>query len=211
MSLHLGKIHYWLFNKIIWFEKLECEIIDLAKLEGLNIEDISKEINKKYGEQLPDLPLEEMIDTGNIHGWLQDKIHCAEGRMAAWTNKIITTKDGFSKLEKVYIKQGVNAGKEITEAGNIPVTAVEIYNNINDYILDGMPCDRVNQIVKSEEQIVEWTRRICVHKEIWEKENVDVNTFYTLRSLWIKSFIQEVNNEFCYIEKEDGLKVIEKK
>ena len=31
MSLFLGKIHYWLFNKILWFEKLEDEIIDLAK------------------------------------------------------------------------------------------------------------------------------------------------------------------------------------
>ena len=34
MSLFLGKIHYWLFNKILWFEKLEDEIIDLAKKEG---------------------------------------------------------------------------------------------------------------------------------------------------------------------------------
>lgn len=211
MSLHLGKIHYWLFNKIIWFEKLECEIIELAKLEGLKIEDISKEINKKYGEQLPDLPLEEMIDTSNIHGWLQGKIHCAEGRMAAWTNKIIHLEGGFSKLEKIYISQGEKAGKAVKEIENLPKTAVEIYNSINDYILDGMPCDRVNQIVKSEEEIVEWTRRICVHKEIWEKENVEVNTFYGLRSLWIKSFIQEVNDEFCYIEKQDGIKVIEKK
>ena len=27
MSLFLGKIHYWLFNKILWFENLEEEII----------------------------------------------------------------------------------------------------------------------------------------------------------------------------------------
>ena len=26
MSLFLGKIHYWLFNKILWFENLEEEI-----------------------------------------------------------------------------------------------------------------------------------------------------------------------------------------
>ena len=69
MSLYLGKIHYWLFNKIVWFEGLEEEIITLAKNEGLNIENLSKEINNKYGEKLPNLPLEEMIDTSNIHGW----------------------------------------------------------------------------------------------------------------------------------------------
>ena len=52
MSLYLGKIHYWLFNKIVWFEGLEEEIITLAKNEGLNIENLSKEINNKYGEKL---------------------------------------------------------------------------------------------------------------------------------------------------------------
>ena len=40
MSLFLGKIHYWLFNKILWFEKLENEIINLAKEENLNSEDL---------------------------------------------------------------------------------------------------------------------------------------------------------------------------
>ena len=47
MSLYLGKIHYWLFNKIVWFENLEGEIITLAKNEGLNIEELSQEINNK--------------------------------------------------------------------------------------------------------------------------------------------------------------------
>ena len=30
MSLFLGKIHYWLFNKVLWFEGLEDEIIQFA-------------------------------------------------------------------------------------------------------------------------------------------------------------------------------------
>ena len=44
MSLFLGKIHYWLFNKILWFEKLENEIINLAKEEGFEVEKISADI-----------------------------------------------------------------------------------------------------------------------------------------------------------------------
>lgn len=31
MSLFLGKIHYWLFNKITWFENLEKEVVKLAE------------------------------------------------------------------------------------------------------------------------------------------------------------------------------------
>ena len=82
MSLFLGKIHYWLFNKIIWFEGLEEELVKVAEKSGLDVKAIKKEINEKYGERLPNKPLEEMIDTSNIHGWLQDKINAAEGRTA---------------------------------------------------------------------------------------------------------------------------------
>ena len=68
MSLFLGKIHYWLFNKIVWFEGLEKDVIELAKSENLNIEAISTEIAQKYGEMVPDKPLEDIkfVFTGDI-------------------------------------------------------------------------------------------------------------------------------------------------
>ena len=212
MSLYLGKVHYWLFNKILWFEGLENEIITLAKNEGLDIDNLSKEINDKYGEQTPQLPLEEMIDTSNIHGWLQEKISSAEGRMAAWTTKIINNNSEVTlKMESIYTQQGIKAAKEVKDKGIELDTAVDIFNSINDYILDGMPCDRVNEVVTSEENVVEWNRRICVHGDIWNKEQGDVNYFYKLRSLWIKAFVTEINPNFEYIEREDGAKVITRK
>lgn len=212
MSLYLGKVHYWLFNKILWFEGLENEIITLAKNEGLDIEKLGKDINDKYGEQTPKLPLEEIIDTSNIHGWLQEKISSAEGRMAAWTTKIINNNNEItSKMESIYTKQGIKAAKEVKDKGIEIDTAVDIFNSINDYILDGMPCDRVNEVVTSEKNIVEWNRRICVHEQIWNKEQGDVDYFYKLRSLWIKAFVSEVNKNFEYIGREAGVKVITRK
>ena len=200
MSLFLGKIHYWLFNKILWFEALEKEMIKLAKEEGIDIDTLRKAIVEKYGEETKDLPLEEMIDTSNIHGWLQATIHSAEGRMAALT-KIILEKEGSKEaLEKLYIAQGVLAANEVRESGTDLKTAPEIYNSINDYILDGMPCDRVNEVLSSSDTEVIWTRTICVHKDIWEREGVNVDLFYELRSLWIKSFVNAVNDKFSYIE-----------
>ena len=200
MSLFLGKIHYWLFNKILWFEALEKEMIKLAKEEGIDIDTLRKPIVEKYGEETKNLPLEEMIDTSNIHGWLQATIHSAEGRMAALT-KIILEKEGSKEaLEKLYIAQGVLAANEVTESGTDLKTAPEIYNSINDYILDGMPCDRVNEVLSSSDTEVIWTRTICVHKDIWEREGVNVDLFYELRSLWIKSFVNAVNDKFSYIE-----------
>ena len=211
MSLFLGNVHYWLFNKILWFEGLETEVINLAQGENLNIDVLGKEINQKYGEKLPNKPLEEMIDTANIHGWLQEKISAAEGRMAAWTSKIIKNdKTALSKLENIYMKQGIRAGNEVKDNSEKIENAVDIFNKINDYILDGMPCDRVNEVIISEENIVKWRRSVCVHTNLWEKENVPVELFYNLRSLWIKSFVSTINGEFKYVEGEENTFTIEK-
>lgn len=198
MSLFLGKIHYWLFNKIVWFEDLEEEIKVLAKEEGLDVDNLSKEINGKYGERLPKLPLEEMIDTSNIHGWLQGKIHSAEYRLATWTVKLLEKEKSKEKLETLYKKQGIKAGKEALEEGKNLDNAIDIFNAINDYILDGMPCDRVNEVIEQEEYKVLWKRRLCVHKDIWDKVGGDVELFYELRNLWIESFVQEVNSNYKY-------------
>ena len=211
MSLFLGKIHYWLFNKIQWFEILEEDIIEVAKEEGIYTDEIRDKINKRYGEKLPNKPLEDMIDTGNIHGWLQSKINSAEGRMAAWISEIINNSEkGINKIERVYINQGIKAAREVVAEGKSFEKAEELYNLMNDYILDGMPCDRVNEIIDSSEEMIKWTRRICVHKDIWNAENIDVKYFYDFRSLWIKAFISELNKDFEYVEIDNDTRVIRK-
>jgi hypothetical protein len=209
MSLYLGKIHYWLFNKILWFEGLETEIVNLAKNEGLDVDSLIKEINGKYGDKLPNIPLENMIDTQNIHGWLQSKINAAEGRMAAWVAIILNyNKELYSKIENIYTIQGINAAKELKDKGIEINEPQEVFNAINDYILDGMPCDRVNEVIKEDENSIEWIRRICVHSDIWEKENCNVDIFYNLRKSWIEAFVNEISSRFKYNETEDGVKAI---
>ena len=67
-----------------------------------------------------------------------------------------------------------------------------------------MPCDRVDEILYNNENEIRWKKRICVHKEVWEREDVDVNQFYSLRDLWIKAFVNALNDEFQYIKNDDG-------
>ena len=209
MSLFLGKIHYWLFNKIRWFENLEENIIDLAKSEGLDAENIRKDIESKYGKKLPNKPLEELIDTSNIHNWLQGQIHSAERRNAAWTKLLIeANEENFKKLEEIYKEQGIVAANEVKDEGKLVDTPNEIFNAMNDYILDGMPCDRVNEVILNEENKITWQVRIDVHKDIWDKVGCDVNYFYNLRNAWIKSFVSNLNSNFRYIV-ENNTKSIE--
>lgn len=210
MSLFLGKIHYWMFNKIIWFQNLEVELEKLAKNEGLNTEEILKSLDEKYGEKVENRPLEEIIDQGNIHGWLQDRIIIAENRLSALTAELLKIEYINKKIEEIYISQGTAAAEEVKGNNKAAEDAIAIYNLVNDYILDGMPCDRVNLTIEYEEDKVLWERRICVHKDIWEDKNIDVNYFYGLRDLWIKTFVEEVNANFQYRKLSEIEMVIER-
>ena len=211
MSLFLGKIHYWLFNKVLWFEGLEGEIIKLAKDKGIDVEKLEAEINSKYGAKTPNKNLEDMIDTSNIHGWLQEKIHSAEGRMASWTKVILeNNQDYILDMRKVYEKQGVSAANEAKESLE-NINAETIFNSMNDYILDGMPCDRVNEVIDSSEESIMWKRRVCVHKDIWENEGISVDVFYELREHWINAFVNTMNNNYEYCKLEDSIQSIRKK
>ena len=211
MSLFLGKIHYWLFNKVLWFEGLEGEIIKLAKDKGIDVEKLEAEINSKYGAKTHNKNLEDMIDTSNIHGWLQGKIHSAEGRMAAWTKVILeNNQDYILDMRKVYENQGVNAANEAKESLE-NINAETIFNSMNDYILDGMPCDRVNEVIDSSEESIMWKRRVCVHKNIWENEGILVDVFYELRENWINAFVNTMNNDYEYVKLEDNIQSIRHK
>ena len=131
--------------------------------------------------------------------------------MAAWTNIILSNnKDAILNMKKIYIEQGINAAKEAkTKLSNI--TAEDIFKSMNDYILDGMPCDRVNEVINSNSETVEWKRKVCVHKDIWKNEGISVDIFYNLRSEWINAFVVEMNNDYEYIQLDENTQVIRKK
>lgn len=89
MSLYLGKIHYWLYNKIIWAEKAEEEITQWADAKGMPVTEWAQQSRHAYGEPTGDHALEDVIDQSNIHGWLQARIQSAELRQAELITKIL--------------------------------------------------------------------------------------------------------------------------
>ena len=170
---------------------------------------LRKDIEERYGEKLPSKPLEELIDTSNIHNWLQSQIHSAEGRSAACTKLLIeANEENFKKLENIYKEQGVVAANKVIQDGKSISSPKEIFDAMNDYILDGMPCDRVNEVISNEENKITWQVRIDVHKDIWDKVGCDVNYFYNLRNAWIETFVSNLNDNFKYIV-ENNTKSIE--
>lgn len=198
MSLYLGKIHYWLYNKISWFENLEKEIINFAKSKKLPVEQWNEENISKYGPPTKNKPLEEIIDISNIHGWLQNKIHAAETRQAVLITAILKENEEYKKdLIDIFTKQGKKCALEYRER-NKPICVEDMYNALNDYILEGMPCDRVNVILESDENQIIWKTNKCLHSSYWEFVGGKVENFYNLRGAWIFAFVNSLNNEFYF-------------
>lgn len=198
MSLFLGKIHYWLFKKITWFENLEEKILEFAGKNGFNTDEIKEDIYSRFGRPTEKKPLEEIIDTTNIHGWLQGRINSAEARQAALITLIINKDSEYKKeLVELFKTQGESAGNEYKSA-SIPNSPIEMYNALNEYILEGMSCDRVNEVTENNENEIVWETTQCLHSVHYEAEGGDVNNFYDLREEWIKAFVKSLNNAFIF-------------
>lgn len=200
MSAFLGPIHHWLYNKILWHEHLLEDIYALMPNDGV---EIKRESEAEFG--LPEKgPLESVIDGGNIHGWLQAKIQSLEYRMAYAITKGLENKaTTFEALTTLYYQNGNKAVEHYHGALDTPH---DIFKALFDYLLEGMPCDRVNQPLAQDETSLTWAKRLCIHTEFWQAVGGDVETFNALRLAWYEGF----TGAHFSIEKcaEDQFKVI---
>ena len=181
MSAFLGPIHFWLYNKIQLQEGLIREIAGKAE-EKSWMTDAASFVNPE------DRPLEKLIDTGNIHGWLQERIHDCEGRYASLVTKLVQAEPG--RLTE--IKQAVfDFGKK--QAMPTGTTASDAYKLLEDSLLNGMPCDHVNQVVTREENHVVWNRAQNLHAGYWETSGGDPEHYDLLADAFISGLLSETN------------------
>ncbi|MBU3158944.1 hypothetical protein KPL37_04085 [Clostridium frigoris] len=200
MSAFLAPIHTWIFSKILLAEDLES---NLKKVYIDKYGDNAKDVIEKslvYGSPIDtSKSIEDIIDVSNIHGWLQDKIKKAETRIAFIITEM--TKKNETEAEVIahecFVKQGEIVG-EISRAKEMSKNPEDVFNALNNYLLEGMPCDRVTRPIKSEDDIFEWETTSCIHKSYWETVEGDVNIFYNLRHEWIKAFVENSNGEYTY-------------
>lgn len=200
MSRFLAPIHFLVFDKIKRFEELEKDlIITYREKYGEKVNFIVKMAQEKYGTPTENSPLDELIDTDNIHGWLQRTIDTVETRQSAILSEIfkIYGEEAISIAMNAYSSQGAECGNDAS-TNYETLNAPEIYKALNAYILDGMPCDMVNTITVNTNDKVEWQNTRCLHRGYWESINADIDTFYTLRFIWIRSFVHEANKDFDY-------------
>ncbi len=202
MSAFLGPIHYWLYNKIQLMENMEKAII--ARVNTDEVKSFSDQVQSDIAPFLPEAPLDQLIDTGNIHGWLQDKITKAETRQALLIKKMVEAngEDVYKLVDDVYNEFGQASAKDaaIENANDLS----DIFNKLNNYLLEGMPCDRVNQVVENDESTFTWLTAQCVHTGNWTAAEVPVERYYEFRASFIGGFVTGVNESLKYEYTNDG-------
>ena len=103
MSAFLGHIHYWLYRKIQLLVERENLIVEKTTKV---VDDLAEELHSisvdTYGEPInPSIPLENIIDHGNIHGWLANQINIASVREAAFIRDLLDTNSGDEAVNVV--------------------------------------------------------------------------------------------------------------
>ncbi|WP_455718305.1 hypothetical protein [Anaerosporobacter sp.] len=198
MSAFLGPIHYWLYRKVEIQSNLANELANHFD------QDLVMTMNEKF-ETLPEGDLEDFIQTDNIHGWLQEKVHLVEKKLAFAVEQLVELNITIDEIKAVaYL-----FGSKITDL-TIETTAKEAFTFFNNTLLDGMPCDHVNMVKQEDDKQVDWNRRINLHEEFWSQQSRLENRYDQVRDSFIRGCLtntgleykNESNCEFTIINKE---------
>ncbi len=205
MSAFLGPIHYWVYNKILVGENIQKQVLDFAKNKGIDIDSIKSKAYEKYGE--PDYSnLEDVIDEGNIHGWLQGRIDSLEYRLASIVTDILKENIKIEDIKEVFRSNGKEVFQNVEDKS---LSADGLFKVIFDNLVEGMPCDRVNLVEEESDEKVVWITTTCVHKRFWDAVGGDVNNYYMLKDGWIEGFVSSSPKNFVY-QREDNKNYIKK-
>ncbi|MEY8353606.1 hypothetical protein AALB39_09655 [Lachnospiraceae bacterium 54-53] len=189
MSAFLGPIHTWLYNKIKFQDAMADAVLDLSG-EKEYIRDLREKTAGRYGE-LGKGQLEDLIETDNIHGWLQEKVSLVENRLAyAVTALVSRDPESLSSVKEAIFQLGKKNSMDQD------VTAGKAYEHLENTLLNGMPCDRVNEVVRETEDGLVWQQTQDIHAASWALVQGDPKHYYALREALIKGMLDDTGIEF---------------
>lgn len=192
MSAFLGSIHHWLYGKIEFQNGLVERLSDMISKNGYD-DGILSEMEQKYGA-VEKGSLENMIDNSNIHGWLQDKIAAAENRLAFL---VISTMDAHSECMPDIANAAYEYGRSRKLSGK--TSAEEVYRHLDNLLLNGMPCDRVNTVVSISQEAVVWKQTVDIHLPYWDALQGDVSHYYDLKERLVAGILEGSGFSYKYL------------
>ncbi|MDF2568456.1 MAG: hypothetical protein K0R55_60 [Sporomusa sp.] len=207
MSAFLAPIHYWLYNKIRHVIEREQKIYERAdSLCGGTAEEARSQAWQSYGEPLPEADLSIHIDQSNIHGWLQRQINVAESREAAFIQALVDNcgDAAIDLARKVFSEHGAHCARHADAQDKYETsTATGIYKAINDYYLNGMPCDQADAVIESSPDKMVWESAVCLQDPNWKRAGADGKMMKNLYNEWLTSFVSILNPGFAFQQSAD--------
>lgn len=190
MSKFLGPVHYMLFSKIVFQDNFCMFLANKAsEQDEMFIKDV--EMNTFI---IPNLDLSDMVDLNNIHGSLQDLIGEIEYKLVYVVNEIenrgIFTFDEILNMAKSY---GNMIGKR--DIGG-KLTLQDAYTFINSKLLNGMPCDKVQEVLENTETEIVWADKVDIHEVFWSNFDRNGKDFYKIRGNIIEGILENTNIHF---------------
>lgn len=211
MSAFLGPIHTWLYGKILFQNELTEELIRTAKEEKWFDGSVHTE---RYGV-LEQGELAQLIDEKNIHGWLQERVNLVENRLAyVVTVAMQDDVERIKKLEETAFEVGqkyaIQNHLENLTTGMFAlqgtyeqledVDAFAAYQYLENLLLNGMPCDRVNEMVSSSDKRIVWRQVNDIHGVYWNQIHGDDKNYYRIRNSLIQGIFAHTDIRFAEIE-----------
>lgn len=211
MSAFLGHIHYWLYKKIQLL--VERENLILEKTRRV-VDDLADELHEisidTYGAPIDAAtPLEDIIDHNNIHGWLSGQINVASVREAAFIKDMLDTNSGddavlvVAAILDAFAVQGKACGtvaKESLEDVNAP----SIYNALQNFYVNGMPCDGGDQIIEDTADTFTWVGDHKLQAPYWRTAGIDPQFMQLAYQTWFEAFVKEIAPGFELLTTDDG-------
>lgn len=183
MSAFLGPIHTWLYNKIKFQDELTKAILKMVADKGYGEAALLK-LADSCGV-LEEGELADIIDESNIHGWLQERVTVVENRLAFVVTAVL---EGHPERIKDISDAVYNFGKKHEGENNLSVK--EAFVHLENTLLNGMPCDRVNTIVNETEEAIVWAQNVDIHEPYWKMFKGDVQNYYVIRESLIKGMFE---------------------
>lgn len=183
----IGPKPRWEYRKIELLNELNGDLSKEAEENGWKL-------NGSYTVNMPDL--DSGCDPMNVHGWIQNMLDLTEGNLAGVTEEIL--KEHPESLETLKDAAYRFGYRHASEAGD----AVSAYQMVDDVVLNGMPCDDVNEITEQSETGVSWYEKEDMHSKYWH----DGSVYRQLRNAVINGLLAKSPVVYAYDDNHQSIR-----
>lgn len=207
MSAFLAPIHQWLFNKIQKVnDRTELILAQARARYGDNAEEAQALAWESFGTPLaPETLLADVIDHTNIHGWLSRQVSGAECREAAIVNELVHQQGDrvYEWLGEIFEQTGRQSGEQARVEIGDDISPQRLYKALQNNLLNGMPCDDIDEIVQSDETGMSWRQKIIPQCKAWKRAGAEDEEMDILYQKWLVGFFFALAPEY-YFKVESG-------